>query len=101
MASQGKSKVKCDLCDFLAASEGFLTKHQGIRPLQEAQRKLRDQKVILSRSSAADDDNRSANPVKRSVPTIKRIPRGARITAASALLDIVRECVRKNDVERW
>ncbi|GAV03776.1 hypothetical protein RvY_14156 [Ramazzottius varieornatus] len=64
MASQGKSKVKCDLCGFLATSEGFLTKHRGKRPCQEAQRKLRDQAVILSQSSAADDDNRSVNPVK-------------------------------------
>ncbi|GAV08770.1 hypothetical protein RvY_18416 [Ramazzottius varieornatus] len=100
MASQGKSKVKYGLCGLLAASEGFLTKHRGNRPCQEAQRKLRDQTVILSQSSA-DDENRSVNPVKRFVPTIKRIPRGARITAASALLDIGRECVRKNDVKHW
>ncbi|GAV08354.1 hypothetical protein RvY_18062 [Ramazzottius varieornatus] len=71
MASKGKSKVKCDLCGFSAASEGFLTKHRGKRPCQEAPRKLRDQIVILSQSSAADDENRSVNPVKRSVPTIK------------------------------
>ena len=93
---------QCELCETILSTRAFLERHKNNQSCRQKAARLSNQR---SRKAAPihTETTLSERLLKsfRSARTLRRIPKGARPTAASALLKVARECLQKNDAEAW
>ncbi|XP_072937101.1 uncharacterized protein [Epargyreus clarus] len=97
--SQCGNLLKCQLCSqprYFKGNRGlrvhFGKAHKNVEHVESTE---------ITQTEASSDFVKTLGRLKGSIPVVKRIPRGSRVTVATTLNTIIKDVVNKNDLQSW
>ncbi|GAV01570.1 hypothetical protein RvY_12261 [Ramazzottius varieornatus] len=97
-----RNDFKCDLCGTILSTAAWLERYKNNQTCRKKAVKQSSQGTVSADDAQARATVRGKlRSTFRSARTLRRIPKGARSTAAAALLKVIRECVQTNSPETW